>query len=234
MKKILPLFAFLTSLSTLTAATVVPSANTSVEGDVNNLFPFETGGIVRYQQVYASSEFAGPIAINQIAFRPDSVVGFGFSQVLSGVQIHLSTTSAAVDGLSTTFSDNIGADNTLVYSGSLSLSSAFTAGPGNTRAFDIIINLQTPFTYTPSQGNLLLEIQVPSGGFGPAFDASDIVGDSTSRIRAFSSTTATTGFVDSVGLITQFDGTPIPEPATILISGLGLAGLIVARRRRTS
>ncbi len=64
--------------------------------------------------------------------------------------ISLSTTSANWNTLSTTFSDNIGADNTQVFSGNLAQPWAF----GDT----LSIVLTTPFTYNPSLGNLLMTV----------------------------------------------------------------------------
>src|SRR6202042_2872073 len=64
--------------------------------------------------------------------------------------ISLSTTSADWNTLSTTFSSNIGADNTQVFSGNLAESWAF----GDT----LSIVLTPPFTYNPSLGNLLMTV----------------------------------------------------------------------------
>src|SRR5437868_3150041 len=108
---------------------VVPNADASVEGNSNNGFPFNlsTFGLSaqRYQQVYNASQFSaftGPVFINQIAFRPDAQSGAAFSSTLSNVRIDLSTTSASAGTLSSTYANNVGANDTIVFSGSLSLS----------------------------------------------------------------------------------------------------------------
>jgi hypothetical protein len=52
----------------------------------------------------------------------------------------LSTTSANPNALSTTFANNIGADDTVVFgAGALALSSAFTGPAGGPKNFDIVI-----------------------------------------------------------------------------------------------
>ena len=58
-----------------------------------------------------------------------------------------------MDGLNPcNFANNVGADDTIVHSGSLFLSSAFTGPAGGPKGFDILIHLTTPFTYDPASG----------------------------------------------------------------------------------
>jgi hypothetical protein len=71
------------------------------------------------------------------------------------VRISLSTTSRAPDNLSATFADNVGVDESVVFSGDLVFTSANDSVPGGTRAFDILIKLTNEFNYDPSLGNLL-------------------------------------------------------------------------------
>jgi hypothetical protein len=111
------------------------------------------------------------LLITGLAFRPDAFTGAAFSTTLSNVSIFLTTTTNAPDALSSTFANNEGADKTLVHSGSLSLSSADTGPAGGPKAFDIVINLTTPFLYNPGSGNLLLEVQNFGGGTTTFFDA---------------------------------------------------------------
>jgi hypothetical protein len=132
------------------AVVVVPNNLAATEGNENNTAPFDIGlfgfSSQRYQQVFAASAFAsvsGPQLITQIAFRPDAQTGGAFSSTIPNIQINLSTTSATPDGLSATFANNVGSNDTVVFSGSLSLSSAFMGPPGGPKAFDIIINLQS-------------------------------------------------------------------------------------------
>jgi hypothetical protein len=153
------LFAVRTALG----GVIVPNSLATVEGNENNCFPFgfcEGNGTMRYQQVYASSQFSGPILIGQILFRPDATFGGGFSALLPDIQIDMSTTREAADALSTTFADNVGPDDTIVYArGALPLFSSFTGPAAGPKTFDITINLTTPFLYNPAAGNLLLDVR---------------------------------------------------------------------------
>jgi len=219
---------------------VIPNANASTPGDTDNRFPFLVSGGMRYQQVFASSQFPGPVVLTEIDLRNGILTSAAFTSTISSILISLSTTSAAPDALSTTFASNIGANNTQVFNGSLTLSSANGPGPGDTHAFDIIIPFQTPFSYNPANGNLLLNVTNNSGANGVVggdfFDAVNVV-DSVSRVVGPEGMPgATTGTADTLGLIVQFQTAvqvqAIPEPATLILVGLGLVAL-GSRRRRT-
>ena len=210
---------------------VVPNSLSSAEG--NEASEFLTGdprsASVRYQQVFAASQFSGVGTIREIAFRPDAVGGKVFSATLSNVRIGLSTTSSTPDGLSATFAENVGIDETVVFSGNLTLTSSDVPGPGGTRAFDILIGLSTPFTYNPSLGNLLLDFQRDGSTvdpFGVSFDSQNQVGDSISR--AFGSRTSPIANfgVDSVGVVTRFSVTAVPEPSSFMMLAMGVIGLL--------
>jgi hypothetical protein len=211
---------------------VVPNSLASVEGGGGNTFPFDSTGPQRYQQVYSASQFGAGGLITQLAFRPDGPLGHTFSVMISNIQIDLSTTAAAPDALSSTFASNVGADDRVVFSGPLSLSSAFTGPAGGPKAFDILVNLMTPFPYNPASGNLLLDVRNTSGeptGMAGLFDSQFTPGDPVSRaFGSIASTTAST--LDSEGLVTQF--TIVPEPGTIGLMAIGLFLVLVGLARR--
>ncbi len=220
-----------------------PGAQTSVEGNGNNAFPFNIGGFgissMRYQQVYAASDFSSllvPQLITQIAFRPDASFGAAFTSTLSDIQINLSTTTAAPDGLSSTFSNNVGLNDTIVYNrGPLALSSANTGPAGGPKDFDILINLNTPFLYNPSAGNLLLDVRNFGGGRTTTFDAENTTGDSVSRVRSSDVNSTTADANNSIGLVTRFttqEVVPAPEPGTMSLMLIGLASLGATTRKR--
>lgn len=82
--------------------------------DTTNVIPFGnavTYGAVEYQQVYASSAFSGPTTFNTVSFFADP--NYQTSAEPATIEIFFSTTSAAVNGLSTSQASNVGADNTL-------------------------------------------------------------------------------------------------------------------------
>jgi hypothetical protein len=216
---------------------VVPNSARTVEGNINNGYPFDltqTGlSSQRYQQVYAASQFPGAGLITQIIFRPDAFAGHAFSSTLSDIQIDLSTTQAADDGLSTTYANNVGADDTIVFArGPLTLSSAFTGPPNGPKDFDIIITLTHPFFYNPANGNLLMDVRNFGGGITTFFDAVFTTGDGTSRLYN-QNVNGTTGSTDSAGLVTGFTIVPEPSTAAMLFAGGGtLLAWFVGRRRR--
>lgn len=211
-----------TGILTVTSSSiVVPNANETVEGPGNNIFPFASGGFVpmRYQQVYASSQFGGStVTITQLVFRRDSTQGAA-SFTIPDIQIELMTTSANVAAPSATFSSNRGADAVVVYPRAtpMAFSSSGTATP---QAFDLVVNLVTPFTYNPAAGNLLMEVRhYGTTSPGVSFDAvnSGEVGrvyDNTSA----NPDTVTTGTVNggTTGLVTKFvtgsGAAPAPAP----------------------
>jgi len=226
---------------------VVPNVNATVEGDSNNAFPFNISSM-RYQQVYSSSQFSsfgGPEMITQIIFRPDATTGNAFSSTLPQIQIDLSTTSATPATLNTTFSNNVGTDDTVVFGpGPLSLSSSFTGPAAGPKNFDITINLTTPFLYDPSKGNLLMDVRNFLGGATTQFDAvspTSAGGLVTERVWSIN-VTSSTGTYDatSAGLVTEFAFsrvTAVPEPSTLVPAVWGVLlclGYAWRRRRRVA
>jgi hypothetical protein len=184
---------------------------------------YAAGGTGEYQQVYTSSLFSGPITITGLDFY-NTQLNSGATGMNTGTfTISLSTTSANWNSLSTTPANNIGSDNTQVFSGSLAQAWAF----GDTLA----ITFTTPFTYTPGPGaNLLLNVQAT----GTGDSGGDIYFDISRGNTIFGSyydfnfgPTVGKGF----GLVTGFV-TSTPEPGTLALLGFGLGGLAIARRRK--
>jgi hypothetical protein len=223
-----------------TVSIVAPNGLTGTEGNIDNTYPFSVAETMRYQQVYAASQFgaiaAGGGMITGIAFRPDAVYGNAFTHTIANIGIDLSMTTAGPGGLSLTFANNVGANDTTVFNGSLTLSSAFTGPAGGPKNFDILIPLTTPFYYNPAAGNLLLDIRnFSSGNSGgnliSALDATSANPTLVGRVYAFdaSATSAPNSFdEDTLGLVTQFTATPVPEPATWGL--LCVVALLVGRR----
>ena len=189
-------------------------------GTDGNCLPFSCSpnlNVVRYQQVYSSSAFSGPLSFNNINFflYQDGLVN------PTNLTISFSTTSKAVNGLDSNPNNNVGVDNsvfgTFSESGLLSSNLSFT---GNI------------FNYDPTQGNLLMDISNISGtnNGSNAFNQSGISGTVTSR--TYQNIGSSVANVDSVGLITNFNNvaTAVPEPFTII--GTLVGGTAALRMRK--
>jgi len=225
---------------------VVPNKAATADGNVSNIIPFAERSTFRYQQVYDQSQFPSvPLFISAISFRSDVAFGpqrFGLTS-FAAIDFNLSTTTKRPDSLSLTFAENVGSDDTTVFSGPLSLASI---GLGR---FDITVPI-APFLYDPRLGNLLLDVRrFPSAGDPlfrenaniPPFDAhwADIdpgAGPFMGRTYTEDVTALVGRNTDTVGLVTQFAASTnisaTPEPATIICFATGL--FVLATRTRTS
>lgn len=186
-----------------------------------NTFPFGypiDGPGTRYQEAYSSTLFSGPITITGIDFflqsnGPDTLYDATFT-------LSLSTITTDVNDLSDTdFDSNLGADNSLFTTVSLSGDS------GSELSFT-----GTPFLYNPADGNLLLDIQITniiSTGNAAFEDVGPSGPDTIARYQNFG--TGTTGY----GLVTEFDfSSPVPEPASFGLLAVGLGGMLFTCRRK--
>ena len=189
---------------------VVPSNLAATEGSGNNSFPFNLFPVavssMRFQQVYSAAQFGTHrLLITELRFRPDADQGESFFSFIDDIQIRLSTTSAAVDGLSAMFVANVGSDSTIVYPRrNLTLSSNFTGPVLGPKTFDVGMVLNNPFVYEPTNGNLLLDVRTFACRADTVIlDATRTSGDAISRIYSFD-VGAATGTPDTLGLVTQF------------------------------
>jgi len=199
---------------------VAPNDLEHTEGNSFDLFPFliqqTSEPSMRYQQVYDAYQFSAvslPGAyITYLFLRPDGA-SEGAIGSTTNIQINFSTTHKVPDSLSSVFSENVGADDTVAF-GPDSLSFGSFDSSGSPKFWDVQIRLTTPFWYNPTLGNLLLEVRIrrwaaPIIG-NVSLDCQSVASDSVSRAYAPSVDAISATQVDSLGLVTAFFFSPLP------------------------
>lgn len=219
---------------------VVPNANTSVVG--NDTDSSAGSGDFRSQDLLGAGEFAsvgGPILIDQLSFRAVPRTGpVDFS--MTSLNLYLSTSPKFPNTggplMSTTFADNVGPDNTLVFSGLFTAASPGCAGPA-VCPFNININFATPFLYNPTQGTLLIDFKVT--GYSGVDGETDAVifpgpnGGSVANVTgALNSTTGVFSFGADIAQLRYTAA--VPEPASGALILVGAGAYATMRRRRSA
>jgi len=195
------------------AVVVVPNSLATNDGNGTDT---STAGpaSVRWLHIHDASQFgalSGPSFLTQFAYRPDRILGQSGPRAWT-LRLHASTTRRSVAELSTTFAENLGTNNTLVFDGTVNVTTGNLPGPGNTRQFDYVVPFTTPFLYDPAAGNLVLDLQIEeNGSAAPAtFDTVFLPDPAIGRVLAIDSSTATTGTIWADTLVTQFTFEPPP------------------------
>lgn len=228
-------FLFASScLAAFGSTIVVPIGNTNTAGNDTDSPDI---GDFRVQQLLGSGQFAsvsGSLLIDQLSFRLAPGTGSGDVN-MTNLDLYLSTSPKAPDTISTTFADNVGPDNTLVFSGPFTDSSLGCNGPAPC-PFDINITFTTPFLYNPMQGSLLLDLRITGVSGDGVLDSMDFAGPSggiVGMVGMLNDTTAVGTFYS--GDIVQLRYTAaVPEPATGALLFMGAAALALMKRNRST
>ena len=214
-------------------AVVSPGGLENVEGNELSDTSLES---FRIQFLYQASDFSsipeGGAFISGQALRADGSETDEGTNTFDHLKITLSTTTAT--DLSTRFADNLGADATVVFEGSTSISYPVDGPIGGPNPFGADVEFDTLFFYDPStMGNLLLDALSSSGNDTPGLSkdwhrpaAGELVtvftvGDHSGEVAEGTSRAI---------IVRQF--TIIPEPSTFILCALGLIGLCFYRQRR--
>ena len=210
---------------------VVPNANINTDGNGLNVLPFACNiEEIRYQQLYDSSQFEGPCYITEIRLRRDAAgVDLGPADV-SNVIIQFSTSPNDVSSISSTFADNIGSDVVTVFDGTIKVHT--DCGSDNPCPFDQDFPFQQGIMYDPNQGDLLIDVRMPSCSIVGEPNGYDAVFDSLVVSRAGSDNdvnSPTADFMGPDGLVTQFVcGEPPTEGPIAVVPTMGQWGIIFA------
>jgi len=141
--------------------TILPFLIKQINNNSSSNGPVPT---IRYQQVYNQSLFTNLdpslIYVTTLTVFPFST-NYLYGWIVPKMQINLSSTSKSADNLSSIFSENVGADDTVVFG---------PAGydfPGNGIERGMVIFLNRPFRYHPDRGSLLLDVRILDGSGPP-------------------------------------------------------------------
>jgi hypothetical protein len=211
---------------------VAPPDLASAEGD-DSVHP--ASGSRRIQHLFLASEFAGVPATNTHILswnmRADRSQSQAVDWTFPNEQIWMSTTS--ITSLTNNFASNRGAGMTLVFDGASSFSFSGGGPAGGPRDFGAGLQLQSPFRYDPTQGNLLVEL-LRIGDYAPAtgvtLDLHTTVGVATLVTDAGKQDSAT-GITTHNKPVVQFEF-GVPEPSTLALAGLALACAMPRSRKR--
>lgn len=171
---------------------VVPNSLATNDGNGSATSPAGPAS-ARWLHIHDASQFgalSGPSFLTQFAYRPDRILGESGPRSWT-LRIYASTTSRSIAGISTTFAANLGTNNTLVFDGTVTVTTGNLPDPGNTRQFDYVVPFTTPFLYDPAAGNLVLDLQIEGNGSAVTFDT--VSGDPAIGRVGVGSSIATTG-----------------------------------------
>ncbi len=199
---------------------------------------------LRFQQFF-SSELLSPAMpngawITGLSLRQDQGSrGFSGQLTFESVEVILSTADRTLTNPSRRFADNLGPDATTV-SSLAPVHWSLQHIQGRANPFEIALKFAKPFRYDPRQGNLLIDLRLMSASSDAWLDLDSSL--SLPRERAWyvwgrmgdppaNVTDLIGGSLVGGAYAMRLDFFPIPEPPEVALFCIGLAAVIVNRRR---
>ena len=205
----------LATTATAQLQVVIPAGCDIAPGNTSNAFPWGTTASawpgLRLMCVYGATNFTSqnvnaPILINQLKWRPDNNAPAYTGGTFSTATVQLSTSPTGWNSVTTNYATNHGANVTTVYSGPV----VHTPTPGTAAwtvtSWCVDITLTTPFLYDPSQGDLVIDVDYPTGSFtGGTVGQMDVqsTNSNASRIYASSLYPAANGITQNHGVVVE-------------------------------
>jgi len=140
----------------------VPNYHENTDSARQSGFPFGYSA-GRTQQLIHGDQVATSVGlIHEFSYRQDAWLSpTAKGRQIPRVIVTMGTTSVQPGNMSLDFAANRTPAMTKVFDGPLTLPAP---GTGSPRPFDIRIKLSAPYAYLPTQGNLLLELEIPGKG----------------------------------------------------------------------
>jgi len=178
---------------------IVPTSANGVAGSTVNAFPWGTAATgwpgLRIMCLYDSSHFTAapvpitaPILITNVRWRANDTASSWSGGTYNNATLSLGTAAVDYTAASTTWSSNVGPDYTQVFNGTVTVLPGTGAGVGVPGPYVVDIQLSTPFTYDPTQGDLVVDTNFVTGAWGGGtFSGMDVMTTGVLANRIYSS-----------------------------------------------